>query len=257
MPEDEGGTGTHEAVPSRPALASPPTVDCEAKQLIVTMTLPVLPESPASMLLDPMSAAAGEPVRIDCEPRSAPAKRLAASIIDVPPGRYLLMVEIEGARTRLDLNDGHYTGPVVELPGAERMTHQAGCLCGQVRIAIDGQPVRARTCWCRDCQYWGGGNGTTNALYRIEQIDITGEVTWYEKVADSGNLLRRGFCPSCGTPLFTGPARDPAFLGVRAGAFDDPGAIRPTEVIWTASAPSWACLDPDLPHADHQPPPIA
>ncbi|RYD99080.1 MAG: GFA family protein [Sphingomonadales bacterium] len=136
------------------------------------------------------------------------------------------------------------------------MTIHAGCLCGKVRIAIEGEPLRTRTCWCRDCQYWAAGSGTTNALYRIEHIMISGDVSWYESIAESGNAMRRGFCPSCGTALFTGPAVDPKFLGVRAGAFDDPNVVRPTEVIWTASAPDWAVFDPALPHSPGQPAPI-
>lgn len=135
------------------------------------------------------------------------------------------------------------------------MAGGAGCLCGAVRIAIKGDPLRVRTCWCRDCQYWGAGNGTTNALHRIDDLEISGPVTWYVSVADSGNQLRRGFCGACGTPLFTGPVSG-EFLGIRAGAFDDPNAVRPTEVIWTASAPAWAVFDPALPRSERQPPPI-
>ncbi|WP_066794851.1 GFA family protein [Sphingomonas soli] len=136
------------------------------------------------------------------------------------------------------------------------MTTHAGCLCGKVRIAIEGAPLRVRTCWCRDCQYWAAGSGTTNAMYRIEQVSITGDVRWYESVADSGNRMRRGFCPDCGTPLFTGPAEAPKFLGVRVGALDDPNRYRPTELIWTDSAPECACLDPALLHTPRQPAPI-
>lgn len=132
----------------------------------------------------------------------------------------------------------------------------AGCLCGQIRIAINGEPVRVRTCWCRDCQYWGAGNGTTNAAYRTADLDISGEVSWYESVADSGNGVKRGFCPTCGTPLFTGNTAFTEFLAIRVGAFDDPSSVKPTETIWTASAPDWAVFDPDLPQSEGQPPPI-
>ena len=133
---------------------------------------------------------------------------------------------------------------------------QAGCLCGAVRIAIAGEPVRVRTCWCRDCQYWGAGNGTTNAAYRSEDLEIIGDVAWFESVADSGNAMRRGFCPSCGTALFTGHGDNREFLAIRVGALDDPDSVAPTEVIWTSSAPSWAPLDSTLPQTERQPPPI-
>ena len=136
------------------------------------------------------------------------------------------------------------------------MNCQAGCLCGAVRITISGDPVRVRTCWCRDCQYWGAGNGTTNAAFRTDDLAITGEVRWHLSVADSGNRMRRGFCPACGTPLFTGNSEKTDYLMIRAGALDDPGSVRPTEVIWTASAPEWAVFDPELPQTERQPPPI-
>jgi hypothetical protein len=136
------------------------------------------------------------------------------------------------------------------------MTAGAGCRCGQVRITISGDPVRVRTCWCRECQYWGAGNGTTNAAYRTADLAISGTVTWFDSIAGSGNPMRRGFCPNCGTPLFTGNGPDALYLAIRVGALDDPDSVRPTETIWVASAPSWACIDPDLPKTDHQPPPI-
>ncbi|THD35145.1 MAG: GFA family protein [Sphingomonas sp.] len=136
------------------------------------------------------------------------------------------------------------------------MTAGAGCRCGQVRIAIAGDPVRVRTCWCRDCQYWGSGNGTTNAAYRREDLTIDGQVTWFDGVADSGNPMSRGFCPVCGTPLFTGNGPDAPFLAIRVGALDDPNAVRPTETIWVASAPDWASIDTDLPQSAGQPPSI-
>ena len=136
------------------------------------------------------------------------------------------------------------------------MTAGAGCLCGKVRVAIHGDPVRVRTCWCRDCQYWGAGNGTTNAVYRTADLVISGEVRWHMSVADSGNAMRRGFCPGCGTPLFTGSRDDTSLLAIRAGALDDPDSVCPTEVIWSASAPAWAVFDPALKRTERQPPPI-
>ena len=137
------------------------------------------------------------------------------------------------------------------------MTVGAGCLCGQIRVAIQGAPVRVRTCWCRDCQYWGAGNGTTNAAYRTADLAINGEVRWHRSVSESGNGMRRGFCPACGTPVFTGNSDHTEFLAIRVGALDDPDSVRPTEVIWTASAPGWACIDPELKQSERQPPPIA
>ena len=46
-------------------------------------------------------------------------------------------------------------------------------------------------------------------------------------------------------------------LLVRVGTFDDPGAAQPALTMWTASAPSWACFDSELPQIEGQPPPAA
>jgi hypothetical protein len=41
---------------------------------------------------------------------------------------------------------------------------------------------------------------------------------------------------------------------VRAGALDDPGFAKPAAVIWTKSAPTWACFDPSLQQVEGQAP---
>lgn len=137
------------------------------------------------------------------------------------------------------------------------MTHGAGCLCGQVRIAIEAEPLAARQCWCRLCQYLGGGTATVNVCFPSEAVTTTGEVRWHESVADSGNRMRRGFCPTCGTPIFSMAESRPHLTFIRAGALDDPNLRAPEAVIWTSAAPDWACLDPQLPHYPAQIPPVA
>lgn len=137
------------------------------------------------------------------------------------------------------------------------MSHHAGCLCGAVRITIDAEPLAARNCWCRLCQYLGGGGGTVNVCFPSDSITTSGEVRWHASIADSGNAMRRGFCPSCGTPIFSLAESRPHLTFIRAGALDDPDLRAPDAVIWTGAAPTWAHLDPDLPHYPAQMPPVA
>lgn len=135
--------------------------------------------------------------------------------------------------------------------------HQAGCLCGAVRISIDAEPMAARTCWCRLCQYLGGGTATANVCFPAEAVTTTGEVKWHASVADSGNAMRRGFCPVCGTPLFSIAEARPHLTFIRAGALDDPNLIGPQATIWTSAAPDWACISQDIPSYSAQVPPVA
>jgi len=137
------------------------------------------------------------------------------------------------------------------------MTITGRCLCGAVHWASSELPVVTRVCWCRDCQYLGAGSGTVNACFRTSAFSSAGETTDYFSVADSGNRMRRQFCRACGTPLFSEAETRPHLIFVRVGTFDEPGVARPALIMWTASAPTWACFDPGLPQVAGQPPPAA
>lgn len=134
--------------------------------------------------------------------------------------------------------------------------HSGRCLCGAVTIRIDADPIGARTCWCRVCQYIGAGSATVNAVFPAATVTITGELGDHVSTADSGSRMHRRFCLACGTHLFSAAEQRPELLIVRAGALDDPEIVKPGSTIWTRSAPSWACIDPDLPQVDGQPPPL-
>ena len=137
------------------------------------------------------------------------------------------------------------------------MAHTGQCLCGAVTVSIDADPIGARTCWCRQCQKFGGGNGTTNAFFPAASIQSAGDLTWFESVADSGNTNHRAFCPKCGSHIFTQGSGAPQICGVRVSVLDDNELIAPQAVIFTDSAPSWALIDPALPGFPKAPPPVA
>jgi hypothetical protein len=80
-----------------------------------------------------------------------------------------------------------------------RMTITGGCRCGAVRYAIEAEPLFARHCWCRDCQYIGAGSGTVNVFFASEKVAVEGALTDYTSHADSGTLMHRQFCAICGT----------------------------------------------------------
>ena len=134
---------------------------------------------------------------------------------------------------------------------------EGGCYCGKVRFKSAGEPMVSRLCWCRDCQYLAAGSATVNLIFRADGFEITGETTDYVPIADSGNVMHRRFCPSCGTPLFSQSEARPNLIIARGGALDDPEIARPGGAIWTDSAPSWACIDTALPTTPGQPPPVS
>jgi hypothetical protein len=128
------------------------------------------------------------------------------------------------------------------------------CFCGAVRFAFDHPPITARVCWCRDCQYLSSGNASVNAFFRTAGLTLVGATTDYVSTADSGTVMRRRFCGTCGTPLFSEARDRPGYIVVRAGALDDRDLARPASTIWTASAPAWGLLHTDRPSCAGQAP---
>jgi hypothetical protein len=96
----------------------------------------------------------------------------------------------------------------------------------------------------------------TALCFKTESFTVHGTINDYVSIADSGNVLHRRFCPSCGTPMFSAAESRPHLVFVRAGTLDDAEIARPAMTIWTATAPSWACIADDLPRVERQPPPL-
>jgi hypothetical protein len=130
------------------------------------------------------------------------------------------------------------------------------CYCGAVRYELDQPPIAVRACWCRDCQYLAAGNASVNAIFKTDGLKLTGEVGEYLSTADSGNQMRRRFCPKCGTQLFSQSSARPDVMVVRVGTLDDREIGGPQSFIWTGSAPSWGFVDPKMPNSAGQPAPI-
>ena len=130
---------------------------------------------------------------------------------------------------------------------------EGGCLCKAIRYRLSAEPVAARQCWCRDCQYWACGNATVNILVRRTALRVDGSPAHYESLADSGHHMRRSFCGQCGTSLFSQSRENMELMVVRVGTLDDPARFPPQAVIWTDSAPAWAVIDASLPAFPGQP----
>ncbi|MGA2189713.1 MAG: GFA family protein [Steroidobacteraceae bacterium] len=137
------------------------------------------------------------------------------------------------------------------------MVIDGGCLCRAVRYRSTAEPILTRVCWCRTCQYFAAGSGTVNVCFPRDAVTIQGALCDFRSVADSGNVMHRRFCPVCGTHLFSEAESRPHLIFVRAGSLDEREVARPSGTIWTREAPSWACIDAELPNISAQPPPAA
>jgi len=117
-----------------------------------------------------------------------------------------------------------------------------------VRFTISAEPQGARMCWCRDCQRIASGSATVNVLFDEDAVTYSGDITRITRVADSGNMVERGFCSVCGSQMYSRTTQGPKLpIRVRAGTLDDHEICPPTMIIWGKSAPSWAPFPPGMP----------
>ena len=133
-------------------------------------------------------------------------------------------------------------------------TYTGRCGCGRVTLAMAGDPVLVRQCWCLQCRRIAAGGPANNAAFKTGDVAISGELASHAYVAASGNTLTQWFCPSCGTPLTAQSSARPHLLTVRFGAIDEPHGLRPDIAIWTDDAPEWAVIDPRMERFPRQPP---
>jgi hypothetical protein len=108
---------------------------------------------------------------------------------------------------------------------------KGSCLCGAVRFEIEGELAEPDACHCSQCRRWSGHFWASTNVPR-EAFTLHGEdkVAWYQ----SSERIRRGFCASCGSVLFWGPA-DWDKIAIAMGAFDLPTGTRLEKHIFVAS----------------------
>jgi hypothetical protein len=104
-------------------------------------------------------------------------------------------------------------------------TFSGGCQCGAVRYRAMARPANPHLCFCRMCQKSAGNYFV--ALGSVANADLAltrGEPSWFH----SSDLVRRGFCNKCGTPLFYQEIGGD-HIAILLGSLDDPEAVPP---VW-------------------------
>ena len=134
---------------------------------------------------------------------------------------------------------------------------EGGCLCGAVRYSSSLAPVAGGHCHCIDCRKTSGTGHGSHVVLSAEALSITGELRYFDAPTDSGNMVRRGFCPTCGSPIVSTNSAMPGMAFIRASSLDDPEVFQPGIVVYTRRAPSWDHVDPSLPSFEGMPPPEA
>ena len=133
------------------------------------------------------------------------------------------------------------------------MPFTGGCLCGAVKY--EGQEHKGGGhCHCNDCRRGSGTGHCSHMIVPEDGFSVSGEVRFYDKAADSGNMISRGFCPTCGSAVYSRNSGMPGFVFVRASSLDDPELFQPQMSVYADRAVSWDRVDSDLPFFGTMPP---
>lgn len=118
----------------------------------------------------------------------------------------------------------------------------AACSCGQLSIAVHGEPLGVGVCHCLACQRRTGSVFATLASFAAP-YDVTGAATEYIRTGDQGAKFRFRFCPVCGTTVFhTEEGFEHASVAVAVGAFADPSFPAPQVSVYDCRRHSWVEL---------------
>ncbi len=126
--------------------------------------------------------------------------------------------------------------------------YTGGCLCGAVRY--EGREFQgAAYCHCRMCQQAAGGPFYAFAQFARDSFRITGEPKWYR----SSEIMDRGFCAACGTPLFVKYriAKWSDWLIASIGSLDHPEAVPPQRHYGSESMIPWLEIADGLPRESY------
>ena len=126
------------------------------------------------------------------------------------------------------------------------MSATGGCLCGNIRYTLKAEPALTVVCHCTHCRKTSGSAFSTNLVIQRADIDFTGNMAAYDDKADSGNTLKRSFCPKCGSSIMSESSGRPGAAVLKAGSLDDPSKINPAMQIWTRSAQPWVKLEGEM-----------
>lgn len=136
------------------------------------------------------------------------------------------------------------------------MKISGGCLCGAVRYEGTTEPIVQGHCQCRSCQQASGTGHISIMAVPGHAMSVSGELKFYEKPADSGNTVSRGFCPNCGSSVMSRNSGMNDMLFLMAGCLDDPSQFTPMFVVYHSRGQDWDYVDPGLQTFPEMPPQV-
>ena len=131
------------------------------------------------------------------------------------------------------------------------------CHCGYISFEAEANPETTTICNCTDCQMMSGA--PLRAVISTQPgtfVLLSGKPAEYRKTADSGAIRPQGFCPRCGTALYsTSDGDDPKAYNVRVGVVRQRYDLVPRKQLFVCSQQAWVNNLNSIPKFDKMPTP--
>lgn len=156
----------------------------------------------------------------------------------------------------LNLSDTHVLCEVV-ITGKQKMEYPivGQCQCGQVSYRLHQPPKIVLACHCYECQKLATAPFSITALVATSDIEFSGELKEWTRIAQSGNKNSAKFCPDCGNRIYHFNPDDLSTIKLKlkpVGLADDK-VFEPTAHVWVSQKQKWYVIPSNMRVYDEQP----
>ena len=121
--------------------------------------------------------------------------------------------------------------------------HKGSCLCKKITFEVRGELPAPSACHCSICRKHTGHYEAGTDVNRTDITIYSSEnITWFH----SSEKVRRGFCSTCGSPLFFDPIQHD-WIGINMGSFDGPTNTKLAKHIFVANKGDYYDIADGLP----------
>ena len=122
---------------------------------------------------------------------------------------------------------------------------KGSCRCGKVQYTVNADPIFTGICHCTSCRKSTGSAYATVVGVPTPALTVTGNMTTFDDVGDSGKSTHRSFCPVCGSTITQTADMMEGVTMIGLGTLADSSAVKPAMQIYCDSALAWAKV-PDM-----------
>ncbi len=131
----------------------------------------------------------------------------------------------------------------------------AACQCGQVSYTLKRAPMKVFACHCQECQKLSTSPYSVTAVCNTEDVEFRGEMSQWERLAESGNKNYAKFCPQCGNRIYhyNPDAPETVKLKLKPVGSEVSKEFAPQAHVWVSEKQAWLTLGEGTVCFDKQP----